>query len=82
MGKKGLKRAVEELVGDGTLSRYVESLRVPDWTLVHFQAKAKPRVSFKTWQTVINITGLERTGVRIYKTVRIDQVYFTLVIWP
>ena len=80
MGKRGLKRAVEELVGDGTRSRYVVSLRVPDWKLVHFQAKA--RVSSKTWQSVINITGLERTEVRIYKTLRIDQVYFTLVIWP
>ena len=48
MGKRGLKRAVEEVVGDGTRSRYVESLRVPDWKLVHFQAKAM--VSSKTWQ--------------------------------
>ena len=30
MGKRGLKRAVEELVGDGTRSRYVVSFRVPD----------------------------------------------------
>ena len=56
---------MEELVGDGTRSRYVESLRVPDWKLVHFQAKA--RVSSKTWKSVINITGLERTGVEYIK---------------
>ena len=60
--KKGVKRSVEELVGDDTLLKYVQSLRVPDWKLVLFQAMA--RVSAKTWQTVINITGLGRTGVR------------------
>lgn len=60
--KKGVKRSVEELVGDDTLLKYVESLRVPDWKLVLFQAMA--RVSAKTWQSVINITGLGRTGVR------------------
>lgn len=60
--KRGVKRTVEELVGDDTLSKYVESLRVPDWKLVLFQTMA--RVSGKTWQSVINITGLGRTGVR------------------
>ena len=60
--KRGVKRTVEELVGDDTLSRYVETLRVPDWKLVLFQTMA--RVSGKTWQSVINITGLGRTGVR------------------
>lgn len=54
--KKGVKRTVEELVGDDTLFKYVESLRVPDWKLVLFQTMA--RVSAKTWQSVINITGL------------------------
>lgn len=60
--KRGVKRTVEELVGDDTLSKYVESLRVPDWKLVLFQTMA--RVSGKTWQSMINITGLGRTGVR------------------
>ena len=60
--KKGVKRTVEELVGDDTLLKYAESLRVPDWKLVLFQAMA--RVSERTWQSVINITGLGRTGVR------------------
>jgi len=59
--KKGVKKSVEELVGDDTLLKYVESLRVPDWKLVLFQAMA--RVSAKTWQSIINITGLGRTGV-------------------
>ena len=60
--KKGVKRTVEELVGEDTLHKYVESLRVPDWKLVLFQAMA--RVSAKAWQSVINITGLGRAGVR------------------
>ena len=60
--KKGMKRSVEELVDDDTLLKYMESLRVPDWKLVLFQAMA--RVSTKTWQSVINITRLGRTGVR------------------
>ena len=54
--KRGVKRSVEELVGDDTMSKYVACLRVPDWKLVLFQAMA--RVSSKTWQSVINITGL------------------------
>ena len=60
--KRGVKRGVEELVGEETLDRYVESLRVPDWILLYFKTKA--RVSGRTWQAVINITGLGRTGVR------------------
>nr|XP_058944011.1 uncharacterized protein LOC131772125 [Pocillopora verrucosa] len=61
--KMGVKRSVEELVGDDTMSKYVACLRVPDWKLVLFQAMA--RVSSKTWQSVINITGLRRTGVEL-----------------
>ena len=47
--KKGVKGTVEQLVGDDTLLKYVESLRVPDWKLVLFQAMA--RVSARTWQS-------------------------------
>lgn len=54
--KRGVKRSVEELVGDDTMTKSVECLRVLDWKLVLFQAMA--RVSAKTWQSVINITGL------------------------
>jgi len=65
--KKEVKKSIEELVGDDTLLKYVKSLRVPDWKLVLFQAMA--RVSAKTWQSIINITGLGRTGVRSCVTV-------------
>ena len=58
--KRGVKRSVEDLVGDDTMSKYMACLRVPDWKLVLFQAMA--RVSAKTWQSVINITGLEGRG--------------------
>ena len=33
-----VKRSVEELVGNDTMSKYVVCLRVPDWKLVLFQA--------------------------------------------
>ena len=60
--KKGVKRTVEELVGDETFSLYMESLQVPDWVSPYFKAKA--RISGNTWQAVINITKLGGTGVR------------------
>ena len=60
--KKGVKRTVEELVGDETFSLYVESLQVPDWVSPYFKTKA--RISGNTWQAVINITNLGGTGVR------------------
>ena len=69
--KRGVKRSVEDLVGDDTMSKYMACLRVPDWKLVLFQAMA--RVSAKTWQSVINITGLGRTGVRCLATLVLLQ---------
>ena len=39
--KKVVKRTVEELVGDDTFSKYMESLRVPDWVLLYFKTKAR-----------------------------------------
>ena len=39
--KKGVKRTVEELVGDDTFSKYMESLRVPDGVLLYFKTKAR-----------------------------------------
>ena len=59
--RKGVKRAVEDLVGEETYAKYVESLRVPDWVLLYF--KTKGRISGNTWQAVIYITKLGRTGV-------------------
>ena len=36
---EGEKRAVENLVGEETFSKYVQSMRVPDWVLPFFQNK-------------------------------------------
>ena len=58
--KKGVKRSVEDLMGEGTFNKYVESLRVPLWILLYFKMKAG-----WTWQAFINITKLGGTGVRI-----------------
>ena len=58
--RKGVKRAMKDLTGEETYAKYVESLRVPDWVLF-FETRA--RISCHTWQSVINITKLGRTGV-------------------
>ena len=59
--RKGVKRAIQDLAGEETYARYIESLRVPDWVLLFF--KTRGRISGHTWQTVISITQLGRTGV-------------------
>lgn len=61
--RRGVKRIVEDLVGEETFSKYVESLRVPDWILLYLKTKA--RISGNTWQAVLNITKLGRTGVSL-----------------
>ena len=62
--KKGVKRAMEDLAGEETMEKFVESLRVPDWVLLYFKTRA--RISGQTWQAVINITRLGRTGVSFF----------------
>lgn len=59
--RKGVKRAMQNLAGEETYAKYVESLRVPDWILLFF--KTRGRISGHTWQAAINITQLGRTGV-------------------
>ena len=59
--RKGVKRAMKDLAGEETYAKYVESLRVPDWVLLFFKTRA--RISGHTWQSMINITQLGRTGV-------------------
>ena len=61
--RRGVKRTVEDLVGKETFSKYVESLRVPDWILLYFKTKA--RILGNTWQAVLSITKLGRTGVSL-----------------
>ena len=59
--RKGVKRGIQDLAGEETYAKYVESLRVPDWILLFFKTRA--RISGQTWQAVLNITQLGRTGV-------------------
>lgn len=39
--KKGVKRAVKDLVGEEMYVKYVESLWVPDWVLLYFKTKGR-----------------------------------------
>jgi hypothetical protein len=61
--KRGVKRTVKELLGDDTMTQYIQSIRVPDWALLYFKTKA--RISGDMSQTVINVSQLGRTGVRL-----------------
>jgi len=48
--RKGVKRTVEDLIGEETFSKYVKSLQVLDWILLYFKTKA--RISENTWQAL------------------------------
>lgn len=39
--RKGVKRTVEDLIGEETFSKYVKSLQVLDWILLYFKTKAR-----------------------------------------
>ena len=39
--RKGVKRTLEDLVGEETFSKNVERLWVPDWILLNFKTKAR-----------------------------------------
>lgn len=41
----------------------LKSMRIPDWIYLLF--KLKSRISDRSWQDLINLTRLGRTGVRI-----------------
>ena len=74
--KRGVKKTLQELVSDDTLTKYEEGLQVPDWKLVLLQAMA--RVSGKAWQSVINITGLGRTRETKIVTALVQSSFFFL----
>ena len=52
--KKEVKRAVEDLVGEDTYPKYIESLRVPDWVQLYFKTKGSTQGC--KWQDGLNIT--------------------------
>lgn len=56
------KKSSGKLSGRGNVQQDVESMRVPDWVLPFF-FKTKGHTSAATWQGVIGIPRLGRTGV-------------------
>ena len=47
-------------MGDSA-AQFLQSLRVPDWTLLYF--KLQSRIPDQAWQTLVSLTKLGRTGV-------------------
>ena len=61
VGARGVKRGVEEVLGDDVHLKLLESLRVPNWVLLYFKLQA--RLPDQAWQTLLNLSMLGRTGV-------------------
>ena len=59
--EKGIKVAFQKLIPKEVWEEKGKSTRVPDW--VHLLFKLKSRISDKSWQDLINLTKLGRTGV-------------------
>ena len=53
-------QALETILGDSCV-KFLQSLRVPDWTLLYF--KLQSRIPDQAWQMLLNISQLGRTGV-------------------
>ena len=53
-------QALETILGDSSV-KFLQSLRVPDWTLLYF--KLQSRIPDQAWQMLLNISQLGRTGV-------------------
>ena len=60
MKNNGPVQALEAMLGDFAPD-FLQSLRVPDWTLLYF--KLQSRIPDQAWQTLLSITKLGRTGV-------------------
>lgn len=61
--EKGVKVAFSKLIPEDVWEEKLKSMRVPDWIYLLF--KLKSRISDHSWQDLINLTRLGRTGVRI-----------------
>jgi len=61
--EKGVKVAFSKLIPEDVWEEKLKSMRVPDWIYLLF--KLKSRISDRSWQDLINLTRLGRTGVRI-----------------
>lgn len=54
------RQVIEAIMGDSA-AQFLQSLRVPDWTLLYF--KLQSRIPDQAWQTLVSLTKLGRTGV-------------------
>lgn len=72
MKKKEPKEALEAVMGENA-QKFLQSLRVPDWTLLYF--KLQSRIPDQGWQTLLNFTKLGRTKVSQF------VLFFFLYCW-
>ena len=61
VGARGVKRGVEEVLGDEVHQKIFRSMQVPDWVLLYFKLQA--RLPDQAWQTLLNLSMLGRSGV-------------------
>ena len=54
------QQVIEAIMGDSA-AQFLQSLRVPDWTLLYF--KLQSRIPDQAWQTLVSLTKLGITGV-------------------
>lgn len=55
------RQVIEAIMGDSA-TQFLQSLRVPDWTLLYF--KLQSRIPDQAWQTLVSLTKLGRTGTK------------------
>lgn len=60
--EKGVREAFSKLIPEDVWEEKLKTMRVPDWIYLFF--KLKSRISDRSWQDLINLTRLGRTGVR------------------
>jgi hypothetical protein len=54
---KRVKRTVKQLLGDDTMTQYIQSIRVPDWALLNLnQMKAIKKLVFGLVNDIIGIS--------------------------
>ena len=61
VGTRGVKRGVEEVLGNDVHLKFLKSSQVPDWVFLYF--KIQPRLPHQAWQTLLNLSMLGRSGV-------------------
>lgn len=54
------RQVIEAIIGDSA-AQFLQSLRVPDWTLLY--VKLQSRIPDQAWQTLVSLTKLGITGV-------------------